>query len=272
MVESNRRPAPSDSEPVTDGVTGAPVKSAARTIELLELLASARHKMALPELHEQLGYPKSSLHVLLQTLRQFGWVESDHTGRYFGLGVRALLVGTSYIDGDEAVAAAHDTMDWLNEETTETVHFARLDGADVVYLATRESHHYLRPFSRVGRRLGAHATGLGKAILAERDDATVAALLPDPLPAITERTLVTLEDLTRDLAETRRRGYSVDHEENTLGLQCFGVAVHMHRPADHAISCSIPLARLDAQRAEQLVDALLKARDEMERRFRGLTP
>ena len=98
-----------------------PVKSALRTVELLEYFAGHRGLHSLAELQQSLGYPKSSLYMLLRTLTDLGWVETDSTGTLYGIGLRALLVGTSYIDGDHIVRAARDTLDWLAETTTETV-------------------------------------------------------------------------------------------------------------------------------------------------------
>jgi DNA-binding IclR family transcriptional regulator len=242
-----------------------PVKSALRTVELLEYFAGHRGLHSLAALQQSLGYPKSSLYMLLRTLTDLGWVETDSTGTLYGIGLRALLVGTSYIDGDHIVRAARDTLDWLAETTTETIHLARLDGTDVVYLTTRESQHYLRPMSRVGRRLPAHTTSLGKALLAERTDQEVRAMLPDRLAALTPHTLTDHAALAADLDATRQRGYAVDHEENVLGVRCFGAALRYQRPARDAISCSVPMARLTPGREEQLVDALLNARARLER-------
>ncbi len=242
-----------------------PVKSSLRTVELLEFFANHRGLHTLGDLQQQLGYPKSSLYMLLRTLADIGWVETDQTGTMYGIGLRALLVGTSYLDGDDVVAAARPVMDWLVETTTETVHLARLDGADIVYLATRESQHYLRPMSRVGRRLPAYATSLGKALLADRSDADVLAALPATLSPITSHTLRTPAELIADLASTRRRGYAVDNEENVIGLRCFGAAVRSQRPARDAISCSVPLARLTKGRGAEIVAALMEARNQLER-------
>lgn len=247
----------------TDSVS--PVKSAQRTVELLEYFAGRRGVHSLAQIQQALGYPKSSLYMLLRTLADCGWVETDATGVLYGIGVRALLVGTSYIDGDDLVQAARDTLEWLAESTGETVHLARLDGPDVVYLATRESRHYLRPISRIGRRLPAHATSLGKALLAERPDAELRGLLSAQPAALTRHTLTDHAAIAADLAETRRRGYAVDHEENTLGIRCFGAAIRITRPAKDAISLSIPIARLTEDGEDRIVDLLLMARDRLER-------
>lgn len=244
------------------------MKSALRTVELLEYFAGHRGLHSLAELQQSLGYPKSSLYMLLRTLTDLGWIETDGTGTLYGIGLRALLVGTSYIDGDHIVSAARDTLEWLAEATNETVHLARLDGPDVVYLATRESQHYLRPMSRVGRRLPAHVTSLGKALLAERTDAEVNRILPDDLPALTQNSLVDRAALAADLAQTRARGYAVDREENVLGVRCFGAALRYQRPARDALSCSVPVARLTPGRDEQIAQALLAARERLERILR----
>lgn len=241
-----------------------PVKSAARTVELLEFFARHEGLHSLGDVHARLGYPKSSLHVLLRTLVDLGWLETDLTGTLYRIGMRALLVGTSYIDSDEVVQFSRDALDEVAEATEETVHLGRLVGTDVVYLATRSSPHYLRPFSRVGRRLPAHATALGKALLAERPDEAVRAMLPQTLDALTPGTLTTPDALLTDLARTRRRGWALDREENTVGLRCVAVALRLRTPARDAISCSVPVARMSAAREKEVAALLLQARDRIE--------
>lgn len=248
---------------------GQSVKSAARTVAVLDFFASNPGFHSLAAVQERLGYPKSSLYVLLRTLVDLSWVETDPAGTSYRIGLRALLVGTSYIDSDDVVAAARGALDGLAEMTTETCHLARLDGSDVVYLTTRESQHYLRPFSRVGRRLPAHATALGKALLAARDDDEIQSILPAALQPLTSRTIVDHSRLARDLARTRKRGYSVDREENTVGLRCFAVALEYQRPARDAISCSIPVARLSGDRESEIVEALMTAREEIDHLVRA---
>jgi len=241
----------------------AAVKSADRTVELLELLSRTSEPLTLSEIQRELSYPKSSLFVLLRTLVARGWVETDRRGTGYSIGVRALLVGTSYLDRDPVIRAATRVLEELRAEVNETVHLARLDGADVVYLASRESAHQLRLTSRVGRRLPAHATSLGKALLAERGAEEIDAILPAGLEALTPKTLTERDALLADLAETRERGYAIERGENTTGLGCFAVALHYKHPALEAISCSVPFARLDdPDHAARVLEAVVRhARD-----------
>jgi DNA-binding IclR family transcriptional regulator len=232
------------------------VKSADRTLEVLEALAGSPARRGLGELARDLGIPKSSLHGLLRTMMQRGWVEADATGTRFGLGVRALQVGAAYVDADDSVGLLAGVLDELADEFGETVHLGRLDGGDVVYLAKRESRHPLRLFSAIGRRLPAHATALGKALLADRPDAEVDALLTWPLRNLTRHTITERGALHEELGRIRARGYAVDHEENTDGIVCFAVAVPLRSPATDAISVSAPASRVDAAAAAAVPAAL----------------
>jgi DNA-binding IclR family transcriptional regulator len=229
-----------------------PVKSADRTLELLEALAAGGPR-GLVELARELDIPKSSLHGLLRTMTKRGWVQTDATGTRFGLGVRALQVGAAYLDSDDTLGLVNATLDALAERFGETVHLGRLDGPNVVYIAKRESAHPLRLFSAIGRRLPAHATALGKALLAQRPDAEVDRLLDWPLLGLTPHTLTTPEALHANLAKVREHGWAEDREENTEGIMCLAVALPLHRPAVDAISVSVPLARLRNTTAADIV-------------------
>lgn len=233
-----------------------PVKSADRMLAVLEALAHAPGRRGLAELARELEIPKSSLHGILRTMMHRGWVETDPDGLRFGLGVRALRVGAAYVDADDTVGLLGGSLDWLAAEFGETVHLGRLDGGDVVYLAKRESVHPLRLFSAIGRRLPAHATALGKALLAERTDEEAERLLGWPLPALTERTVTSRAVLRAELAAVREQGYATDREENTEGIVCYAVAVPLHVPAIDAISVSAPASRVDAARAKAIEVAL----------------
>jgi DNA-binding IclR family transcriptional regulator len=233
------------------------VKSADRTIELLEALARADRRLTLGELQRDLGYPKSSLYMLLRTLVGRGWADCDPAGTSYGIGVRALLVGTSYLDRDPVVRAAAMVLEQVRAEINETVHLARLDGADVVYLASRESQHHLRYTSRVGRRQPAYATALGRAILAARPDA--ADLIPGVLPPLTPHTLTDRAALLRELELARAQGYADEREQNVPGLGCVAFTLPYASPVTDAISASVPLVRLDAAHHEQIVATLMRA-------------
>src|SRR2546423_1880984 len=90
--------------------SAAGVKSARRAVELLEAFGENHAWLAMTELHTQTGIPRSSLHGLLRTLRDVGWIEADEAGTRFRLGVKALICGTAYLDRDPVVPYATDAL------------------------------------------------------------------------------------------------------------------------------------------------------------------
>lgn len=242
------------------------VKSAVRTVELLEYLAARPDQPTrVREICAALQMPRSSAHALLRTLVDQGWVRSDEAGTEYSIGIRALLVGTSYLDADPYLPMITPFLDDLRGQLDETFHLARLDGDDVVYLATREPRQYVRTSNKVGRRLPAYTTALGKALLAERFGAELDAHIPAALPALTARTITDRATLERALKEARVRGYAMDNEENTVGIKCFAVALRYRNPASDAISASVPLERLTPDREREIVEALRLVCDKVSR-------
>ncbi|MFD7204322.1 IclR family transcriptional regulator [Streptomyces sp. NPDC059893] len=238
----------------------SPVKSADRVMAVMEALGGRQDRPTMTQLSAELGIPQSSLHGLLRTMQQRGWVETDATGSLYRIGVRALMIGSSYARADEAVLAARPVLDWLSEETGETVHYGRLLGSDIVYLAKRESRFLVRVHSSVGQRIPAHAASLGKAILATENDDWVVDHLRWPLVALTQHTITDREALLQDLAASRDRGYALESQESDIGLGCVAVSIPGPATVRDAISFAVPVGRLEEGRLAELADLLLEAR------------
>jgi DNA-binding IclR family transcriptional regulator len=243
---------------------GELVKSAERTLRLLEHLAGSGRRQSLAELSAALDIPKSSLHGLLRTLVACGWGETDSTGTKFSLGIRALLAGSAYLAADDVVSVSQEILDDLSGAVGETIHLGMLDGRDIVYVAKRDAPHPLRLVSAVGVRLAAHSTALGKAVLAQLPAAELAARVTYPLAARTEHTITTREPFEAELAKVRADGFAEDRQESTLGLHCFAVPLVLDgQPPRYALSCSVPLVRLTDDRRHDVVDQLLGARERL---------
>ncbi|MBS2536982.1 IclR family transcriptional regulator [Catenulispora sp. NF23] len=230
--------------PALGADSSAGVKSARRAVELLEAFGSNHDWLSLTDLHHYTGFPRSSLHGLLRTLRDVGWIESDDAGTRFRLGVKALICGTAYLDRDPVMPYATEALERLRDQIGYTCHFARLNGPDIVYLQTRESRTSAHLVSRVGRTLPAHATALGKALLSELADDELTAVLPKQLTALTELTITDREALRSELAFIRERGYSTERGQSSPNLACVAAVVPYRIPGTDAMSCSMPGERV----------------------------
>ncbi|MGO4235624.1 IclR family transcriptional regulator [Pseudarthrobacter sp. YAF2] len=245
------------------------VKSAERTIAILELVAAAPQPLTTAEIFKLTGYPRSSLHWLLLTLLELNWIEQTPEGAY-RIGTHALLCGTAYLDRDPVMGHVPGVLEKVRNATTFTTHYARLDRSDVIYLATRQAVDRRRLSSRVGRKLPAQVTALGKAILSEYTDEEVRQRIgTGPYAPLTPNTVADFAALQAELAEFRKTGHSVEWEQNTVGLCCVSVVVPYRIPGTDAISCSMPVELATDDVIEKTVETLHSAAGELARTLRA---
>jgi IclR family acetate operon transcriptional repressor len=238
-------------EPVSSARTG--VQSLERAFELLELMAASGGDVALSQLAAESGLPVPTIHRLVRTLVSSGYVLQMPSRRYT-LGPRLIGLGASASQKVEAWASPH--LRSLAEATGESANLAMLDVDRVVYVAqAAPTRHTMRMFTEVGRRVYAHCTGVGKAMLAQLPDDTVRRLVASAgLPATTEHTITDVTTLLAELGRVRERGYAIDDGEQELGVRCVAVAV----PGSHisAVSVSGPASRVTPEAVPALAAVL----------------
>lgn len=244
-------------------------KSAARALDVLEALARESRGLSFTDLLRLLDIPKSSLHELLTVVVERGYVQYDEASRLYTLGVRVWESGQAYLRHHELVGEAHAVMQGIVDELNETVQLAVLDGIENVYLGRVDCSHPLRLQSEVGKRLSAHATGLGKVLLAylpvaERDT----RLGGQALVRYTPRTITDLAALGAELAAVRARGFAVDDQEYTPGLRCVAVPVYdVYGRPSAAMSVSIPIMRASVAECAAALSRLATASLALSRRL-----
>ncbi|MGZ4531424.1 MAG: IclR family transcriptional regulator [Mycobacteriaceae bacterium] len=234
-----------------------PVKSAARTIDVLELLAAHEGGLTLQEIADRLGMAKSSTHGLLTTLLERAVIRTTTVDRrsVYKLGHRIFEIGQAYALTTDLVQDGQETTRQLSERSGETAHLAVLDHDHVVYLAKHEGNHAVRMVSVVGQRLPAHGTGVGKVLLAGLEDAEVQRRYGDPaaLAPLTPHTITDLPTLLSDLAEIRAAGVAHEQEESSEGVGCVAAPVYNHMGLVAGLSVSVPMSRLPRKRRAELV-------------------
>ncbi|MGH8962229.1 MAG: IclR family transcriptional regulator [Jatrophihabitantaceae bacterium] len=229
------------------------VQSIERAFDLLELLADAGGTLGLSELSAQSGLPLPTIHRLMRTLVNRGYVRQEASRRYT-LGSRLIRLGETSSRLLGAWLRPH--LVELVKLTGETANLAMLDGDEVVYIAQAPSPHQMRMFTEPGRRVRPHCTAVGKALLAQLPPETARAIVERTgMPAITPTTITDPGLLLAHLEVIRKRGYAIDEGEQEVGVRCFAAAVP-DAPARLAISVSGPQARMTEAAEQRITPAL----------------
>jgi DNA-binding IclR family transcriptional regulator len=238
---------------------GETVQSVARALTLLDALGDSRGEVGIAELSKQVGFHVSTAHRLLATLIAQGYArQNPETGRY-GLGAKAFHLAEAYLGQMDLRRIVHPVLERLTRETGETANLVILDGRETLYLDKVESPQSLRIFSRIGRRAPLHCTAAGKVLLAGRSWSDVRRMLGgDSLERFTPRTILSLEDLRRELEGVRTVGVALDREECEEGATCIAAPVRNARAETvAAMSISGPTLRMHAERIRELVPVVM---------------
>jgi DNA-binding IclR family transcriptional regulator len=192
------------------------IQSVRRASAILRELGSGR-RLGVTELAERLGLAKATVYGLVRSLEEEHLVERDlETGKY-RLGPALLQLGNAFLDGHELRARSLLWADSLASRTSEAVRVGVPTGPSILIV-----HHVFRPDNsvqilEVGAAIPWHASALGKAVVAYRDEEAQAALLEGSLGRLTGRTIVEPRALRRALGSIRRAGIAVEDEEAVIG-------------------------------------------------------
>ena len=236
---------PATTAPGADGVAGVDdtrLVGSDRVLAVLKQLAHYPDGAGLEELTRAIGSPKPTVHRALGALRRAGLADQDARGRYV-LGDEFLRMAFAHHEARPEHVRVRPVLEALATRFGETVHYAVLDGVEVVYRAKVDPPTgAVRLTSTIGGRNPAHCTGVGKALLAHRlltrqevaDWAGGADLVRR-----TPRTSVTVDELHRALEESRRRGFATDDQENEDGVNCLALPVYLTSPVTPSGAVSV---------------------------------
>ncbi|MFJ3381722.1 IclR family transcriptional regulator [Curtobacterium sp. RRHDQ66] len=202
-----------------------------RGLRILDLVAdrtrNGEPSVSLTTLSVELGTSKSTVLRLTAPM-----IENDLLRRTadagFTLGLGALLLGQSYLEGIDLRAAAAPFLRRTAERTGLTCHLVVPDGTDIVYVDKVETRGTVRMGSRIGNRLAMRNTASGKAMVAFGDPELLDRVLAHPATAMTEHSITDDDRWRQEIGRTRERGYGIDDRENEPDIRCVAAPVFDH--------------------------------------------
>jgi len=253
---------------------GRAVPAVSRALDILELFLD-RPALSAPQITEALGLPRTTVHELVTTLVDRGYLDATPGAPIrFRLGMRLFQLGSQFADRLDLVREAQEAAAEVAQACDETVHAAVLDGTQVVYIAKVDSTHPVRMVSAVGRRLPAHCTAVGKMLLSGLSGETLDALFPrnSTLTGMTPNSITSPTRLRTHLTRIREEGVSYDDCESNEAVRCVAAPIYDHGGRMvAAMSISVPTIRWTDARSVEWTALIRSGAEALSRRLGART-
>lgn len=213
------------------------VKSLAKAMEVLECFTVKHPERGISEIASKCGLPKSSVHNILTTFQQMGYVNKNEDTNRYSLSLKTLQFSRVVVSRMGLEEALMPYMRKISAELKEMVYLGIPRGCDVMYMASYSDGVHAEFRTILGELAPLYCTGIGKAMLAHLPDPE--SHLPATLEPFTDDTITDQARLMEDLKAIRARGYAIDDMEHEFGIRCIAVPVF---GLDGGIKCAVSIS------------------------------
>ncbi len=243
-----------------------------RGLQVLAQFSRDERALTGAELSRRLALPRASVFRILQTLEQMGFVERLGESAHYKLGMAVLRLGFEYLASMELTELGRPVIDELSNSSGLSAHLVVRDGREVVFVAKSIGRSFMFNSIQIGARLPAHATVLGRELLAELSESELAALYQgQKLPAYTEQTPTTIGALKQLIDADARRGYGISQGGFESAISTIAAPVmDSHGRVSAAISVTVPAQQIDPQQVDALVAQVCAAARQLSLRISHL--
>ena len=232
------------------------VKSATRTLDIIEYVVAAGRPLVAQEISNALGIPVSSLSYLLSTLAERTYLQREGRRYTPGPGLERLQAKDGGFSLADRVTPLVRT---LRMQLNETASFWVRHGWEAEPIATESSDQALRYAVETGTRLPLHALASGKALLATMSEAELDRYFAEAnFERYTPATVTSEAKLRKQIEEARRTGFALTDEERSLGINGIGRVVKIGGEVVGALSVAIPKVRYSPALEQRAMDLLLR--------------
>ena len=199
-----------------------------KSLQLLEVLSNDQDALSLAALSEKLGFPKSTVHHILQTFIPYGYVAQDHETKKYSLGLKFLLMNKKILDDFYVRKVAHKYLLRLSDECKDNILLSIFRNGSVVYIDKVTDPTRLSLGIYIGYSTEPHATATGKVFLSDIPPDRIREMYKGkPLKKYAKRTITDIDKLITEIRKVKNQGYSIDNEEYYEGVRSIAAPIRV---------------------------------------------
>jgi IclR family KDG regulon transcriptional repressor len=238
------------------------VQTIERVNAIFDVLSKNHQGISVKHLSEEVNFPTGTTHRLLTSLAYFGYVTQDKASKKYKLGFKLVNLSNALLSQIDLRTVARPYLINLAQKAKETVHLVILDQNESFYLDRVESSEHnqgLQMISKVGMRVPAHSSSVGKVLLAAFSEWELNEFIKNKgLERRTEKTITDADEFKQHIKMVREQGYAIDDEEDMMGTRCVAAPIRNDSGnAIAAISISGPATRITHERIQKTLKDLV---------------
>lgn len=212
--------------PDKDAAKSYYVQSVERALQILRVMHAKRDDVGITELSKELELGKSTIHRLITTLEEYGFVQQIPGSGKYRIGWALFELGSEVPKRMGLIEAAKPYLHELCDQTNETAILAIRDGTDTIYIDKYETSQILRMDIQIGTRVPMYCTALGKVFLSGLTNDEIRELYKEKIfKPNTVNTISNVDQLIYHIENVRLSQYGIDDEEFSLGFRCVAAPV-----------------------------------------------
>ena len=235
-------------------------QSLRKALLILEEMTKIESPFRLQDLSVRLSMSPSTVSRFLNTFIDFGYIRKEPSTASYYLTLKLAGLGAHTRANFPFQQILTKYIREISKHFNETASLCVENDMQMVYIATEESQrHILRNLKRIGHVAPIHATGVGKCHLLNYSEAKLYELAEKKgLPRLTDQTIVSIEDLRKEIENVKQQGYALDNEECELGVRCVAVPIRDYTgTVVAAVSVSASVIDLDKKRTDEIIQYML---------------
>lgn len=204
------------------------LQTADRALQVLELLG--KEAMTATEIQHKMDLNKSTVHRLMMTLLQRGFVERNEATGIYQIGIKLVEMSSIRLNQIELKTEAYPYLMGLSDRLNQSVQLTILDGNEAVFIEKIEKYQSFHMYCQTGKRIPLYCSAVGKSLLLDWDNRDIIAILKTvPMERYTDQTLLSVDDVMDEIQQGRRLGYTKDNAEHEEDVFCVAAPIFDYR-------------------------------------------